>query len=527
MSSTELHLKTQLAELQRQYDTLTKRIAAVVTDIGRELDSERKLVLETRRADLVAERDQIAADMAQIEQQLATSGSATAQDAATIPAAQTAPIAPASPEDHSSLSNLDGDRDSSSSSSPVAPPPQPSARRRAGCPTFIWAIIGALLVAVVGTLFFNQTRCLIEYRLTEAVVGLIVFLAAGAGAVFSSLAPPDIRRALQTFYGGLTLALLGLVLLAILKPALSTEYCQSVGSPRAEPTSLPRIVSTPSNPIPASEVVPVAQITDSTTITTTPALPGILIPTPGAGTTAVGLNQTILVYVPRGKFRMGSSATDPDAYDSETPQHELEIEGFWISRTEVTNAQYNRCVLAGACTPPDNQTYSQPEYADRPITSLDWHQANAYAHWVGGRLPTEAEWEKACRGTDARVYPWGNDTPSDELLNYNFLIGSTRDVGSYPQGASPYGLLDMVGNVWEWTSSLWGPAESNSIFLYPYSASDGREDQTAPDAVLRVTRGGAFISYARVTRCATRGVGNPLGRHGDTGFRIVASPWVP
>jgi formylglycine-generating enzyme required for sulfatase activity len=219
-----------------------------------------------------------------------------------------------------------------------------------------------------------------------------------------------------------------------------------------------------------------------------------------------------MVWVPAGEFTMGSQ--DADASPDEKPQHKVNVEGFWISRTEVTNAQYAQCVKAGACAAPSNRVYNQAEFADRPVVDVSWHDANAYAGWAGGRLPTEAEWEKACRGTDGRIYPWGSGVPSDKLLNYNVRTGgATTDVGSYSQGASPYGLLDMAGNVWEWTNSMPKP--------YPYRADDGREE--VGDG-LRVLRGGAFFDNARGVRCASRYWGDPYGPLDDIGFRVVASP---
>src|SRR5262249_48890022 len=145
------------------------------------------------------------------------------------------------------------------------------------------------------------------------------------------------------------------------------------------------------------------------------------------------------------------------------------------------NAQYKRCVDAGVCAPPSNRLWNKELHAKRPVTVVDWRQAKIYAEWVGGRLPTEAEWEKACRNTDSRIYPWGNEAPTVERLNYaESGLEKVIDVGIYPQGVN--GLYDMAGNAWEWTSSLYKP--------YPYKAADGREDPAADG--LRTLRGGSY-----------------------------------
>ncbi len=224
----------------------------------------------------------------------------------------------------------------------------------------------------------------------------------------------------------------------------------------------------------------------------------------------------VYVRIPAGEFTMGSGAADTEAYDNEKPQHTVPVGDFWIMRTEVTNAQYRRCVEAGKCTQPVNGRYDKPQFANQPVTDVDWDQANSYARWVGGRLPTEAEWEKACRGTDARIYPWGSQPPPNpDLLNYydywNRLY-SVADVGIHPQGVSPCGLLDMAGNAVEWTSSLYRD--------YPYKADDGREDPESRDE--RVLRGGSFWDTAERVRCAFRGWYDPPDRREFLGFRVVS-----
>ena len=240
------------------------------------------------------------------------------------------------------------------------------------------------------------------------------------------------------------------------------------------------------------------------------------------------------VKVPAGGFIMGSDVGDAHAPDDEKPQHEVSLDAFWIMWTEVTNAQYGQCVQADACSPPDNTEWDKPRYASYPVTDVSWFQANDYARWVGGRLPSEAEWEKACRGTEGRTYPWGDKPPTEyeRLANFWDLSGgySLKMVGSYPNGASPYGVLDMSGNVSEWTSSLWGKDKQHPNlpeipdFVYPYDPADGRENQEAPRSYRRVVRGGAFNATYHYVRCANR-EGDPpdFGANGDKGFRVAVS----
>lgn len=165
-----------------------------------------------------------------------------------------------------------------------------------------------------------------------------------------------------------------------------------------------------------------------------------------------------LLYVPAGNFGMGSNSGNLD----EKPVHEVFLDAFWIDQNEVTNGMYENCVDAGGCKAPvsaESHThlnyFGNPEFNNYPVVYVDWDMANSYCEWVDRRLPTEAEWEKAARGEDERTYPWGNDQPNNNLLNYNGAVGDTTEVGEYPDGASPYGALDMAGNVWEWVADLY------------------------------------------------------------------------
>lgn len=210
-----------------------------------------------------------------------------------------------------------------------------------------------------------------------------------------------------------------------------------------------------------------------------------------------------MVYVPGGKFEMGRANGD----EYEKPAHTVTVEPFFIDRTEVTNEAYLRFVAATGHRAPahwQNGKFSEAE-AKLPVINVSWDDANAYAKWANKRLPTEAEWEFAARGTDGRLYPWGNTwNPAASNAGHG-AGGHIVEVGSFPAGASPFGALDMCGNVWEWTASG----------LQSYSVTD---QEIAPGKVIR---GGAFdVSSARAT-ATYRGV-LPADRLPDkTGFRTV------
>jgi serine/threonine protein kinase/formylglycine-generating enzyme required for sulfatase activity len=246
----------------------------------------------------------------------------------------------------------------------------------------------------------------------------------------------------------------------------------------------------------------------------------ITTPTPGAYN-MVGADGASLVYVPEGNFIMGTNNGDLD----EKPAHTVYLDAFWIDQTEVTNKMYAKCVNAGTCAEPTfassnthSNYYGNPAFDEFPVIRVNWEMAKTYCEWAGRRLPTEAEWEKAARGTDQRMYPWGNEKPNSGLLNYSNLVGDMTMVKSYPNGVSPYGAYDMAGNVWEWVSSLYQP--------YPYSAAHGRENMN--DSGSRVLRGGSWYDYDSNVRSVYRrkGIapGKPMGvNYGDIGFRCVLS----
>jgi formylglycine-generating enzyme required for sulfatase activity len=275
----------------------------------------------------------------------------------------------------------------------------------------------------------------------------------------------------------------------------------------------------------------------------------------------------IFLPVPAGEFTMGSSEAQIDAalelcnkfrnnecerswFETETPQHQVYVDDFWIMQTEVSNAQWQRFMQASGYDEPaywteagwvwrQSENVTQPRcwedgdlnQAQQPVFCVSWYEAVAYSRWLASesglevRLPTEAEWEKAARGADGRIFPWGDEWDGSRL-NYCDVncendwrdsdvddgYRHTAPVGGYAAGASPYGALDMAGNVWEWTSTLYQE--------YPYNADDGREELEG-DACCLVLRGGSWDNDPVVLRPAFRYWGLPLYRLVYLGVRLV------
>jgi formylglycine-generating enzyme required for sulfatase activity len=264
---------------------------------------------------------------------------------------------------------------------------------------------------------------------------------------------------------------------------------------------------------PTSTSLPTAMQTISPTSTST-ATSDPLPLEPGVGSTMISEKDGMtLVYVPEGEFSMGNDS----GWDEERPVHTVALDAFWIDQTEITNEMYAKCVQDRSCTQPSNAAhFSDANYADHPVVYVSWNDANQYCTWAGRRLPTEAEWEKTARGTDGRVYPWG-DTIDCSLANFwgkeNGCVEDTTSVGNYPVGISPYGALDMTGNVLEWVSSLFA--------LYPYDETDGREDPETSGA--RVLRGGSWNVTAEFSRGSRRDWYFPSVRRNYVGFRCALS----
>ena len=268
-----------------------------------------------------------------------------------------------------------------------------------------------------------------------------------------------------------------LLLLFLLSSCTGTQVSVAEPASTAAPTSVPILV------VPSVTVVP----------TLTPVLETPEIPTPTVSTqrtSAVdGMPQ---VYIPAGKFRMGGM--DARSASDERPAHYVRLHAYWMDQLEVTNAMYLLCVQKGPCAPPQSfksarrsEYFNNPEFRDYPVIYVTWADAKTYCEWAGRRLPSEAEWERAARGDDWRTFPWGEDKADGLRANFNMLTGDTSRVGTYPLGASPFGVLDMAGNVAEWTNDYYSGTY--------YTAQADAVDPTGPESsasLKRVVRGGSL-----------------------------------
>jgi formylglycine-generating enzyme required for sulfatase activity len=249
------------------------------------------------------------------------------------------------------------------------------------------------------------------------------------------------------------------------------------------------------------------------------------------------------VEIPAGPFLIGSNPDyDPIAYADEIPQHQITLPSYYIGRYPATGRQF-RAFIDRTGHKPENEgsLYGPPNH---PVVWLGWLDGLKYCEWLTARLcewaatpeplatrlrqdgwgvtlPSEPEWEKAARGTDGRTYPWGNGWDATRCNSGESGVQTTAAIGAYPQGASPYGLLAMSGNVFERTRSRWGTDWGRPTFRYPYRPDDGRKDREASPNVFRLLRGGAFDSAPRFVRCAFRLRNLPNDRVRSIGFRVV------
>ena len=258
--------------------------------------------------------------------------------------------------------------------------------------------------------------------------------------------------------------------------------------------------------------------TATSDISNSTATPEVLAsPTPVFSEEIIDNQGIAMRLVPAGEFWMGS-----DLEENQKPMHTIYLDTYYIDKYEVTNKAYQKCVDSGACQPPNHkysatrkEYYDKHEFSNYPVIYVTWEMANLYCQWRDTSLPTEAEWEKAARGTDTRIYPWGNEfgcSYANMVIRGEQCVGDTTVVGRYETGISSYGLYDMAGNVGEWTSSILMP--------YPYDPNDGREDPSI--FINHIVRGGTWYyedeTLSRVTR---RDALPTMMNDPDIGFRCV------
>ena len=288
---------------------------------------------------------------------------------------------------------------------------------------------------------------------------------------------------------GVILALVGAIatIIAVFVPLIRSNLSQNSSPPPSATvaSNVTSTVSSSSNDSPpvdvtATFIIPVSGETDTPTDFTDPA----------------GVSMS---FVPAGNFIAGSD----QGYDNEKPVHNVYLDDFYIDKYEVTNALYQACVDAGACQPPDkagsytrDSYYGDSQFDNYPVVYVDWENANAYCQWRGMQLPTEAQWEKAARGTDGRRYPWG-DNIDETYANYNNAVGDTTEVGSYENGKSIYGIYDMAGNAWEWVADWYSDTYYlNTPLTNPPGPATGE---------YRVLRGGSWLDDERIVTTSNRG----------------------
>jgi formylglycine-generating enzyme required for sulfatase activity len=264
------------------------------------------------------------------------------------------------------------------------------------------------------------------------------------------------------------------------------------------------------------EPAPTERLTVTETIftPTVTAIPVSATPAPTEITDAQGVN---MILVPEGKFILGSNIGN----FNERPVQEVQLDAFYMDLYEVTNAAYQACVDTGECTPPGlnalgqylTNYYDDPQYGDFPVVYVNWFQARSYCEWRGAQLPSEAQWEKAARGTDGFTYPWGPYITCNRA-NFGGCINLTSAVGSFPEGASTYGVHDLAGNVWEWVADWYSDTY--------YQSSPFPSNPPGPAAgQFRVLRGGSFVDDENSQRSFYRHRELPENFNWNIGFRCA------
>jgi formylglycine-generating enzyme required for sulfatase activity len=266
--------------------------------------------------------------------------------------------------------------------------------------------------------------------------------------------------------------------------------------PTSTPKKLPPTETAPATPAPTDTAEP-------TLTATATALPESIEDPAGVP----------MVLVPAGSFTMGSDTNQAEA----RPAHTVYLDAYYIDTFEVTNRLYQACADAGECITGGGTYLRNPVFAEYPAMDVTWYAAQKYCEWRGGSLPTEAQWEKAARGTDERKFPWGNDPINCQLARYGDCGWFAVPVGQHPEGASPYGAQDMAGNAWEWTHD-WYAADYYSVS--PEQNPTGPEESTG----WKSTRGGAWFYEGDLMSSIWRNHAPPTAHYLYVGFRCARTP---
>ena len=285
--------------------------------------------------------------------------------------------------------------------------------------------------------------------------------------------------------------LLAVILLAV----VFASACSP--TPTAAPTVAP-----PTQLVPPTELAPTA----------TPALAPAALAGPQAGSSMLWLDGGELLYVPAGEFVMGND-------QGNTPQKTVYLDSFWIYASAVTNKMYGQCVATGNCAPPAQEVgspvYSNPLYGDFPVVGVTWDMAANYCGWSQAQLPTEAQWEKAARGGEGAVYPWGLATPACSVLNFKGCLGHSNSVLDFPDGRSPYGAYDMAGNVFQWVGDFYDE--------HAYDSMAPRNPTGPASGNSHVLRGSSYETEKTLLASAVRHFGASAYHSSELGFRCAIS----